>query len=339
MAVRHLGASLGLLLLLGAVAHAAPRGSERRPEPPVAPGLPAFARAVAPAVVGLQVQVPRDRPSVATLGGHRAGSAVIFDPAGFAVTVSYLLLDAEHIAVALQDGRRVPARLVGLDLEAGLGVIKLAWPGPWPAASLGDSAAVAAGDPTATLGVTDEGELVATAGRVIEIRRYSAPWEYMLDRAFIVSPANPAFGGGALVGAAGRVIGITSLRLGGQPFVNLAIPVEKLLAGKDELVARGRVQSRPPRPWLGLSTETEAAGLVVQGVSPVGPAAPAGFQRGDRIVAVGGRSVTSQEEFYARLWEHRVGEPVEIVIERQGRRQAIVVRPADRYRVYRTTEQ
>ncbi|OGK82589.1 MAG: hypothetical protein A2X52_08530 [Candidatus Rokubacteria bacterium GWC2_70_16] len=332
-------ASLLALLLLPAMLMAAPTGSERRPEPSAVPGLPAFARAVAPAVVGLRVQVPSDRPSAATLGVHRSGSAVIFDPAGFAVTVSYLLLDAQHITVALQDGRRVPARLVGLDLEAGLGVIKLAWPGPWPAAPLGDSTAVAAGDRTGTLGVTDEDELVATHGRVIEIRRYSAPWEYLLDRAFIVSPANPAFGGGALVGPTGQVVGITSLRLGERTLVNLAIPIEKFLASKDELLARGRVESRRPRPWLGLSTETrDGGGVVVQGVSPAGPAARAGFRRGDLLVTVGGRSVSSQEEFYARLWEHHVGEPVEIVIEREGRRQTITVRPADRYRVYRTTE-
>ncbi|MBI2525894.1 MAG: serine protease [Candidatus Rokubacteria bacterium] len=330
-----------LLALLGlpAVLMAAPTGSERRPEPSAVPGLPAFARAAAPAVVGLRVQVPGDRPSAATLGVHRSGSAVIFDPAGLAITVSYLLLDAEHITVALQDGRRVPGRLVGLDLEAGLGVIKLAWPGPWPAAPLGDSTAMAAGDRTVTLGITGGDELVATHGRVVEIRRYSAPWEYLLDRAFIVSPANPAFGGAALVGSSGRIVGVTSLRLGEGALVNLAIPIEKFLASKDELLARGRVESRRPRPWLGLVTETrEGGGVVVQGVSPVGPAAPAGFRPGDLLVTVGGRRVSSQEEFYARLWEHRVGEPVDIVIERAGRRQTITVRPADRYRVYRTTE-
>ena len=337
--MRGLVASLCALLLLPAGLLAAPKGSERRPDPSGLPGLPASVQAVAPAVVGLRVQVPRDRPSAATLGAERSGSAVIFDAAGFAVTVSYLLLDAERIEVTLRDGRTVPARLVGLDLEVGLGVVKLAWPGPWPAARLGDSTTITAGDRTSTLGMSDDGDLVATQGRIAEIRRYSAPWEYMLDRAFIVSPSNPAFGGGAVVSAAGTVVGIASLRLGERPFVNLAIPIEKFLAGKDELLARGRVESRRPRPWLGLWTETQdGGGVVVLGVTPAGPAAAAGFRRGDAIVTVGGRSVASQEEFYARLWEHRVGEPVEIVVEREARRQSITVRPADRYRVYRTTE-
>jgi len=327
------------LLLFPAALLAAPRGSERRPEPPALPGLPASAQAVAPAVVGLRVQVPRDRPSAATLGTERSGSAVLFDSAGFALTVSYLLLDAERIEVVLRDGRTAPARLVGLDLEVGLGVIKLAWPGPWPAAPLGDSTTIAAGERTSTLGMSDEGELVGTQGRIVEVRPYSAPWEYLLDRAFIVAPANPAFGGGALIGPSGTVVGITSLRLGERPFANLAIPIEKFLAGRDEILARGRVESRRPRPWLGLWTETQdGGGVVVVGVTPVGPAATAGFRRGDVLVTVGGRSVSSQEEFYARLWEHRVGEPVEIVIEREARRHTIAVRPADRYRVYRTTE-
>jgi S1-C subfamily serine protease len=62
---------------------------------------------------------------------------VIFDPAGYALTVSYVLLDAAMIQVALRDGRVVPGKLVGLDLEHGLGVIKLQGDGPWPVAPLG----------------------------------------------------------------------------------------------------------------------------------------------------------------------------------------------------------
>jgi S1-C subfamily serine protease len=161
----------------------------------------------------------------------------------------------------------------------------------------------------------------------------------MLDRAFVVSPANTAFGGGALIDGTGAVVGITSLRLGEKPFANLAIPIEKFLAGRDELLAKGRVESRGVRPWLGLYTESvPGRGAVVVGFSPVGPAGPAGFRRGDLIVAVNGRSITSQEEFYTRLWEGQIGEPVMVEIRRQSGSQMITVRPADRYRLFRTTE-
>jgi S1-C subfamily serine protease len=328
-----------VLLALPVALLAAPRGSAPRPEGPGLDPAPSFARRVAPAMVALRVEAAPHAPSSANLGAERAGSAVIFDPAGYALTVSYLLLDAERLEVTLRDGRTVPARLVGLDLEVGLGVLKLSWPGPWPAAPLGDSTRVAVGDGAGTVGMLDSGDLVAVEAQVRSVQRYSAAWEYMLDRAFIVAPANPAFGGGALVDGTGAVVGITSLRLGDKPFSNLAIPIEKFLAGRDELLAKGRVESRGVRPWLGVYTESvPGRGAIVLGVSPVGPAGPAGFRRGDLIVSVNGRSVSSQEEFYARLWEGQIGEPVEVVVRRESGSQVLKVRPADRYRLFRTME-
>lgn len=336
--MRRLMLALGLALVLPAALLAAPRGAA--PPAPVPPpgGVSPMLQRAAAAVVGVRVEVPTDRASVPTLGHRRWGSGVIFDEAGHLVTVSYVLLDAGTVEVTLRDGRRVPARLVGLDLETGLGIAKLAWPGPWPAALLGDSTRVVAGQPTATVGMDDDGDLVATQGRVEAIQPYSAPWEYMLDRAIIVAPANPAFGGAALVDAAGAVIGITSLRLGMQSPTNLAIPIEKLLAVKDELIARGRVESRRARPWLGLYTETiEGSGVVVMGVSPAGPAGAAGFRRGDIIVRLAGETVASQTDFYTRLWERKIGEDLVVVVRRDGRFEALTVRPADRYRVYHTS--
>jgi len=189
-----------------------------------------------------------------------------------------------------------------------------------------------------TVGVAEDGSLVATAGRIEAVRPFSAAWEYMLDRAFIVAPYNRAFGGGALVDAGGHVVGITSLRLGETPYVNLAIPIEKFLPGKDELLSRGRVVSRRSRPWLGLYTISQEGGLVVAGVSPVGPARAAGFRLGDVIVRLNGAKVESQEDFYARLWQGAVDEEVHVVVQRAARFEAISIRPADRYRVYRTSD-
>ena len=104
-------------LLLPAILWAAPRGSEPRHDPAQVPALPSHIRRVEPAMVGIHVEVPRDRPSVVTLGAERWGSGVIFDDkAGYALTVSYVLLDAASIEVSLRDGRKVPATLVGLDL-------------------------------------------------------------------------------------------------------------------------------------------------------------------------------------------------------------------------------
>ena len=318
---------------------AAPREENRAPAPGQLSPLPSYVRRVEPAVVGISVRVPQNRPSAATLGEERWGSGVIFDAKeGYALSVSYALLDAEQIEIALRDGRKVPAKLVGLDLEVGLGVVKLLGKGPWPAAAFGDSTRTAAGDVAGTVGVVEDGGLVAVAGHVDAVRPFAAAWEYMLDRAFIVSPHNRAFGGAALVDAGGRVVGITSLRLGEPPYVDLAIPVQKFLAGKDELLSRGRVVSRRARPWLGLYTVPREGDLVVAGVSPVGPARSAGFREGDVIVRLNGAKVASQEDFYTRLWQGAVGDEVQLIVQRAARFEAISVRPADRYRVYRTSD-
>jgi S1-C subfamily serine protease len=238
----------------------------------------------------------------------------------------------------MRDGRTVPARLVGLDLEVGIGVVKLEAAGPWPAAPLGDSGRIAAKDTIATVGLTDDGRLSARVGNVESVRPYAAAWEYMLDRAFLVSPHNPAFGGAALVDTAGSVVGITSLRLGEAPYVDLVIPIESFLPGKDELIARGRVTSRPPRPWLGIYTASaEQGGVLVSGVSPVGPARAAGLQQGDVIVKLNGENVETQEDFYRRLWRVSVGQEVQVIVRRESGLQAITLHPADRYSIYRTS--
>jgi S1-C subfamily serine protease len=324
---------------LPALAFAAPRDLDQRLDPSRVSPLPSQIRRVEPAVVGIRVEVEPDRPSAATLGTRRWGSGVIFDAGhGYVLTVSYILLDASRIEVSLRDGRKVPARLTGLDLEVGLGVAQLEGPGPWPAATLGDSSKVAAGEITGTVGVSDDGDLVATPSRVQSVRPFAAAWEYMLDRAFIVTPYNAAFGGAALVDAAGTVIGVTSLRLGEAPHVNLAIPIEKFLAGKDELLARGRVTSRTPRPWLGLYTESVAGGVVVSGLSPLSPARAAGVRPGDVIVGVNGQPVASREEFYLALWRLPMDREVRVTVRRAAGVEAIAVRPMDRYRFYRTSD-
>jgi len=332
----RLAAALVLGLLVPALALALPRSPERRLHPGDIPPLPSYVARVAPAIVGLKVRAAADAASSARLGVERFGSGVVFDARGYAVTVSYILLDAITIEAQTRDNRTEEARLVGVDFDTGLGVVKLAGDGPWPVAALGDSRDVKEGALTGTVGVDEDNDLVWVTGSVRSIRRFSAYWEYMLTRAFIVFPASPSWGGSALVNDRGQVVGIASLRLGESPYVNLVIPLEKFLPVRDELITAGRVVSRPPRPWLGLYTVAVKGGVIVDAVSPVGPARRAGFVKGDRIVSVNGVGVSSQEEFYERLWEKRAGDVIEVAVRRDDRIHVIAVPSIDRQRLYRT---
>jgi S1-C subfamily serine protease len=324
-----------IALVAGLAVPTAPAVVPQGQAPNLGSTTPAYVQRVAPAVVGIDTKIPLDRPSVRTLGPVRSGSGVIFDPAGYVVTVGYILTDATVIQVRLRDGRVIPGRFVGQDFESGIGVVKLEGAGPWPHAPLGDSSQVGAGDPAAIVGVDGENELSASQGAIQEIRRFTGYWEYLLERAFIVTPPNPSFGGSPLVNTRGEIIGVTSLRLGDPPQVNLAIPIEYFIAAKDELLKEGRLASRPPRPWLGLYTVETPQGLVVAGASPSGPAVDAGFERGDVIVRLNAEKVEGQEDFYRKLWRTKVGQDISILVLRESKFQVIGVRTVDRHSLFR----
>jgi S1-C subfamily serine protease len=332
---RRLTQTTAMLLIAAGLVAASPPPREPRLDPRSIPAEPSFVKRVEPAIVGIRVRADETAFSSTRLGSHRFASGVVFDPRGYAVTVSYILLDALRIDVRTRDGRTVDGRLAGLDLETGLGVVRLTGDGPWPAATLGRSTDAAVGMLTGTVGVDEANDLVYVTGSLRSIRRFAGFWEYMLTRALIVGPGSSSWGGSAVVDTSGQVIGIASLRLGEPPYVNVAIPLETFVPVKDELIAAGRVMSRRPRPWLGLYTSPAAGGVVVDGVAPVGPAAGAGFRKGDRILSVDGVAVTSQEEFYEALWRGRAGDVVRVGVRRDDHLRIIEVQSADRYRLLR----
>jgi S1-C subfamily serine protease len=330
---------LGLTLFTVVAVSVSPalgRPAERsvRPHPRDLPAVPSYVQRVETALVGLHVRAAEDRPSSARLGARRFGTGIVFDARGYAVTASYLVLDAVGIEAHTRDGRKVPARLAGLDLDTGLAVVRLEEAGPWPVGELRPSSDLPVGAVTGTVGMDEDGELVHATTTLTAVRRFSAFWEYMLDRALMLTPSMSSWGGSAAVDERGRVVGIVSLRLGEPPHVSLAIPAEKFLAIKDELVAAGRIVSRRPRPWIGLYTAAHPGRVVVDGFNESGPARAAGFQRGDQIVGVNGVGVASQEEFYEQMWRRQAGDTIDVSVRRGDRVQVISVRSIDRHRLY-----
>src|SRR5437879_13144439 len=120
----------------------------------------------------------------------------------------------------------------------------------------------------------------------------------MVDRALVMLAESRGWGGSAVVNERGEVVGVVSLRLGEPPYTNLAIPIEKFVPGKDELIGAGRIVSRPPRPWLGLYAVEAHGGLFVSEVSPLGPAARAGVLKGHPIVRVNGLALPARQALH-----------------------------------------
>jgi S1-C subfamily serine protease len=321
-------------VLVPALAFAVPLVRDRARHPGELSSMPSFVQRVEPAIVALRIKAAEGAPSSARLGSRRFASGLVFDGRGYAVTVSYAVLDAVSIEAQTRDGRVVPARLAGVDLDAGLAVVQLEGGGPWPSATLGPSDDVQAGMATGTVGVDEDNDLVYVMSSVQAVRRFSAFWEYMLERAFVVTPSISSWGGSVVVDDRGRVVGIVSLRLGESPYVNLAIPVETFTPVKDELIAAGRVMSRRARPYLGLHTVALSGAVFVDGFNEVGPARTAGFRRGDQIIRVDGVAVKTQEQFYEQMWRRQAGDTIEVAVRRETQVRVISVRSIDRHRLY-----
>ena len=224
---------------------------------------------------------------------------------------------------------RCPRGSSGSISRSGSGWLKLEGRGPWPAATLGDSTMVAAGDTTGTVGVSDEGDLVATPSRVQAVRPFAAAWEYMLDRAFIVTPVQCRLRRRRARRRRGQrdrrdlaAPGRGASRQPGHP--HRAVPRRQGRAAG----AGPRRRAARPRPWLGLYTESVDGGVVVSGMSPVGPARAAGFRRGRRDRPAQRAAGGEPEEFYRELWQAPMDQDVRVTV-RRARRDRGHHRPAD----------
>ncbi len=290
------------------------------------------ARELLSAVVGVEAEVPLSARTAETLGTRRSGSGVVIDDRGHVLTVGYLILEAARAEIVLESTRKVPAEIVAYDHASGFGLLR-AIPAievaPMP---LGDSAALGEGDPV--LVVSRGGAAGAQPAIVVSRRTFAGYWEYLLERAIFTAPPHPRFGGAALVGTDGRLLGIGSLYVGdaGGPSTagNMFVPIDALKPILGQLREHGRVR-RPSAPWLGVYTVERGGRLTVNRVAEGGPAAVAGLEPGDVIEAIGGEAIASQVDFYRKLWARGdAGVKVPLTVVRGERRVELTVESADR---------
>ena len=229
-------------------------------------------------MVGLRAIIPGDAFTAETLGTERAGNGVLIRGNGLVLTIGYLITEAETIWLSLSDGRSVPGHVLGYDQETGFGLVQALAKLDMPALEIGHSAAAAVGERVVVAGAG--GRQRSVAARIVAKQEFAGYWEYVLDEAIFTAPAHPNWGGTALIGPAGDLIGIGSLQLqqavekGQAQNLNMIVPIDLLNPILDDLMKFGR-RNAPPRPWLGLyATEVENR-LVIVGLADKGrPSAP-----------------------------------------------------------------
>ncbi|MDA0675306.1 MAG: S1C family serine protease, partial [Proteobacteria bacterium] len=194
-------------------------------------------------VVGIYAEVPPTARSAQNLGTTRGGSGIVIGDDGLVLTVGYLTTDAHTINVLAPGVGPVPGNLVGYDHETGFGLVRARQPLKTPAVRFGDSDLLRKGSPVLVASI---GAQPLTAAYVMDRRAYAGSWEYLLENAIYTAPVHPNFGGAALVGPEGQLLGVGSLMVnvsdGFHPPLpgNIFIPINLLKPILGDLVRDGR---------------------------------------------------------------------------------------------------
>jgi S1-C subfamily serine protease len=284
-------------------------------------------------VVALQCSVPEDAFTAGVLGTERAGSGIVIRDNGLVLTIGYLVAEAESVWITRADGRVVSAHALAYDPNTGLGLVQALETLDLPALDLGSMKRAKVGDPV----------LVAAGGRKRPIRahivgkqEFAGYWEYLLDEAVFTAPAHEFWGGAAVIGQGGRLLGVGSLHVqqvterGEQQGINMVVPIDLLPPILDDLLAYGKV-NKPARPWLGVYAAESEGRIVIINVADGGPADAAGLRRGDIISSVRDSSVESLADFYRKIWScGPAGTEIPIEVIRDRRSHWLRIKSTDR---------
>lgn len=279
---------------------------------------------------------------------HSLGSGVIVDSKGYIVTNRHVVEKADRIRVRLQNdsaGSLHDAKVIGVDQETDLAVIKIDTDKPLPVAKLGNSDSMEVGDWVLAVGSPFGLQETVTAGIVSAKGRNIVPNRQF--QSFIQTDAaiNPGNSGGPLVNMGGEVIGINTAILtdtnayAGVGFAlpsNTVVSVYNQLIGPEHRVARGSIGiefAAEENPAIA-RVYGVAAGVTVSNVIPGTPADQAGVKVGDTIVSVDGKAVTNGDELVADIAARKPGSKMDLGIVRNGKKQDTSVTVADRAKLF-----
>ena len=279
--------------------------------------------------------------------GMSAGSGVVIDSRGYILTNNHVVEDANDITVTFNDGREIPATIVGTDPKTDLAVIKvkieneqlpsITW-GSYDSLRVGD-VVLALGSPFGLKSSVSFGIISALGRGGVGITEYE---DFIQTDAAI----NPGNSGGALVNMEGELIGINTAifsRTGGSEGVGFAIAVSIAKDISSSLIESGKVI----RGWMGVAIqeltpalaqsfqlpEDQQGGVLISEVHEDGPSAKAGLQRGDVILEYGNEQVKDVNHLRNIVARTKVGKQKEITVLREGKEKALTLilgeRPSD----------
>jgi len=284
-------------------------------------------------VVLLRAEIPQDAFTASILGTERAGNGVVIRDDGLVLTIGYLITEAESIWLSTNRGAVVQGHALAYDQSTGFGlVLPLGSLGVRPLAR-GLPARAQTGDEVIVIG--HGGRAHSLKAKIVAKREFAGYWEYVLDEALFTAPAHPQWGGAALIGSDGRLLGIGSLLVqesvaGRAVDGNMFVPVDLLAPILDEMLATGR-PARPPRAWLGIYATEMDGHLVIGGLAPGGPAERSGVKLGDLVLEVGGERVAGLAAMFRRIWSAGpVGSNITLTLSRRGEASKVQIRSADR---------
>lgn len=287
-------------------------------------------------VVALKSRVPADAFSARTLGTEREGSGVVIRAEGLILTIGYLVGESESIWITTAAGRVVQGHALAYDFETGFGLVQALGRLEAPAIELGGEISPETGVQTILAAAAEDPGGGAIANSVVAKEPFAGYWEYLLEEALFTAPAHPSWGGAALIGPDGKLIGIGSLVLqhrdkrGRRLDLNMCVPITLLHPILGDLLSYGRV-NKPARPWLGLYAADQEEGIVVASVASKGPAERAGLRAGDRILGIDGNEASDLAALWRSLWARgNAGVRVQVEAERDGRRFSVPVASVDR---------
>lgn len=289
-------------------------------------------RALASMVL-LRTEVPEDAYTAQILGTERLGNGVVIRDDGLILTIGYLITEASSVWITTAQGAVLAGHPLAYDQQTGFGLVLPLGRPAVPALARGSAARARVGDDVVTAG--HGGRAHALKAKLFDKREFAGYWEYVLDEALFAAPAHPQWGGSALIGADGKLLGIGSLLVeekSGEHSVqgNMFVPVDLLEPILEDLVSRGRAR-RPARPWLGMYTTEIGTKLVVAGLANGGPADRAGLKLGDVVLEVAGVGVRGLAELFRSVWRlGAAGCEVPLTIARSGARMDVRLKSADR---------